>query len=581
MAPFVSSACALPVQRLSAARSRVADPDGRLVFAEPQESAQPDEHSSTDALSLWRLCATAHSRSGIYMSQHSNSPASPSASVPDSTTSATRTRFAPSPTGFQHIGGYRTALFSWLLARHFGGQFLLRIEDTDTARTVPGAVEAVIEGFKWLGLEIDEGPEVGGPYGPYFQTQRRDLYLRYANEMIAGGHAYRCFCSPERLQRVREEQRNRGEPPRYDRHCRYLTPGDITARLNEHQSYTVRLASPTSGKTTVKDALRSEIVFENASLDDAVLLKSNGFPTYHLANVIDDHLMLITHVLRAEEWIPSAPLHVLTYQALRWEPPVFAHVPDVLSSQGGKKLSKRFGAIPMLEYRERGFLPQALVNYMALLGWSYDDKSNVLSREQLIAAFDLDRVGVAPARYDEERLLWFNGYYIRQLSPEQLTEQVMPFMERPETQGGLPDSVARPVDRVYAARVLKLEQERMKTLADAPAMTSFFFVETLNYEPHTLIAKNMDAERTLNGLRRSREALAELRGWETAEMESRLRELVAELGLKPVQLFTSLRVAVTGRTISPPLFETMETLGRVISMARIDQAISALAAHMG
>lgn len=516
------------------------------------------------------------------MSEHTDSTAPLSANASyTTTTGAARTRFAPSPTGFQHIGGFRTALFSWLLARHTGGQFVLRIEDTDTARTVPGAVEAVIEGFKWLGLEIDEGPEVGGPYGPYFQTQRRDLYLSYAEQLIEGGHAYRCFCSPERLQQVREEQRKRGEPPRYDRHCRYLSPDDIAARIQEGQSFTVRLASPTSGKTVVKDALREEIVFENASLDDAVLLKSNGFPTYHLAHIVDDHLMRISHVLRAEEWIPSAPLHIIIYHALGWEPPVLAHVPDVLSSQGGKKLSKRFGAIPLLEYRDRGYLPQAIVNYMALLGWSYDDKSNVLSREQLIEAFDLDRVGVAPARYDEERLLWFNGYYIRQLSPEELTERALPFLERSEALGGLPDSVARPIDRDYATRVLLLEQERMKTLADAPAMTSFFFTSALSYEPQMLIAKNMDAERTLNGLRRSRETLAALSGWEAAEMEARLRELVAELGLKPVQLFTSLRVAVTGRTVSPPLFETMETLGRETSMERIDLAIAALAAHAG
>lgn len=514
------------------------------------------------------------------MPQSSDNPTTVSADATHRTTTrAARTRFAPSPTGFQHIGGYRTALFSWLLARHTGGQFLLRIEDTDTARTVPGAVEAVIEGFKWLGLELDEGPEVGGPYGPYFQTQRRDLYLAYAEQLIAGGHAYRCFCSPERLQRVREEQRSRGEPPRYDRHCRYLTPSDIADRLKEGQGYTVRLASPTSGKTVVKDALRTEIIFENASLDDAVLLKSNGLPTYHLANVIDDHLMLITHVLRAEEWIPSAPLHQLTYQALGWEPPIFAHVPDVLSAQGGKKLSKRFGAIPMLEYRDRGYLPQAIVNYMALLGWSYDDKSNVLSRDDLITAFDLDRVGVAPARYDEERLLWFNGYYIRQLSPDELTERAMPFMERAEAEGGLPDTVARPIDQAFAARVLRLEQERMKTLAEAPGMTSFFFVDQITYEPQMLVAKNMDATRTLDGLRRSYDALTALSGWEAAEMEARLRELVAELGLKPVQLFTSLRVAVTGRTVSPPLFETMETLGRATSMSRISQAIEALAAH--
>ncbi|MGH2504105.1 MAG: glutamate--tRNA ligase, partial [Ktedonobacterales bacterium] len=450
-------------------------------------------------------------------------------------------------------------MFSWLLARHTGGQFILRIEDTDTARTVPGAVDAVIEGFKWLGLDIDEGPEIGGVYGPYFQTQRRDLYLRYADELIEGGHAYRCFCTPERLQRVREEQRARNEPPRYDRHCRRLSATEIAERLTPGQGYTVRLASPTSGKTAVKDILRAtDIVFDNASLDDPVLLKSNGFPTYHLAHIVDDHLMRVTHVLRAEEWISSAPLHVIIYQALGWAAPVFAHVPDVLAAQGGKKLSKRFGALPLLEYRERGYLPDAIVNYMALLGWSYDDKSTTLTREQLVEAFDLDRVGVAPARYDEERLLWFNGYYIRQLSPEALTAHALPFLERGEAVGGLPDSVARPLDRAHATRVLLLEQERMKTLAEAPGMTAFFFTDALDYEPQALIAKNMVAQSALDGLRRARVTLAELGGWEASEMEARLRELVAELGLKPVQLFTSMRVAVTGRTVSPPLFETME-----------------------
>lgn len=491
-----------------------------------------------------------------------------------------RTRFAPSPTGLQHIGGYRTALFSWLLARHTSGQFLLRIEDTDIARTVPGAVEAVIEGFKWLGMEIDEGPETGGPYGPYFQTQRRDLYLPYVERLIESGAAYRCFCSRERLDQVRQSQIARHLPPRYDRLCRNLSKKEIARNLSAGQGYTVRLASPLDGKTSVVDALRpTPIEFENANLDDSILLKSDGYPTYHLANVIDDHLMRITHVLRAEEWIPSAPLHVLIYQALGWDPPVFAHVPDVLEPQGGMKLSKRKSAIPMLEYRERGYLPEALLNYMALLGWSYDDKENVLAREQLITAFSLDRVGVAPARYDEGRLLWFNGYYIRQLSSNDLLAHTLPFLERPEAEGGLPDSVARPIDHDFARHVLALEQERMKTLAEAPGMTSFFFVETLEYPAQTLIAKNMDASAALNGLRRSLTVLEPLDGWEATEMEARLRDLVTELGLKPVQLFTSLRVAVTGRTVSPPLFETMETLGRAVSLGRLRQAINALETH--
>ena len=486
-----------------------------------------------------------------------------------------RVRFAPSPTGLQHIGGFRTALFDWLLARHEGGTFLLRIEDTDIARTVPGAVDAIVAGFEWLGLDWDEGPSAGGPFGPYFQTQRRDLYRAFSHQLIASGRAYRCFCTPERLQRVRQELQARGEPPRYDRHCRALTRAEQGARAAAGEPFVVRFAVPLSGTTVVRDALRGEISFENANLDDAVLLKSNGYPTYHLANVIDDHLMAISHVIRAEEWIPSAPLHTMIYDALAWEPPVFAHVPDVLGGDG-RKLSKRHGAVPLLEYRDLGYLPEAVLNYMALLGWSFDDKADVLDRQQLVAAFSLDRVGTAGAKYDEARLLWFNGVYIRQLTPAQLAERTLPFLRRPAAQGGLPDSVRRPLDPAYVERVLLLEQERMKTLAEAPAMTSFFFTEALEYDPALLVAKVMDRERTLDGLERALARLEALAGWEASVTEPPLRELVGVLGLKPVQLFTSIRVAVTGRTVSPPLFETMEVLGRERSLRRLRQAIAAL-----
>ncbi len=507
----------------------------------------------------------------------------PSSTIPTSvaTPSTTemqtiRTRFAPSPTGLQHIGGFRTALFCWLLARHHHGQFLLRIEDTDTARTVPGAVEAIIEGFDWLGMDYNEGPIVGGPYGPYFQTQRLALYRGYAEQMMATGHAYRCFCTRERLAEVREAQRQRGEPPRYDRHCRRLSPDEVQARLDAEATYVIRLAVPYEGQTQVYDELRGQITFDNANLDDAVLLKSDGYPTYHLAAMIDDHLMRISHVIRAEEWISSAPLHLLVYQALDWQPPKFVHVPDVLSAKDGKKLSKRHGAPPILEYRERGYLPEAVLNYMALLGWSYDDKATVLSQQELIDAFTVERIGTSPGRYDEERLLWMNGVYIRQLSPQELAARALPFLERPEAAGGLPESVARPIDTAYAQRVLVLEQERMKTLAEAPAMTSFFFVDVLVYESKLLVAKNMDIARTLDGLRRAQQILTSLSAWEAEAMETPLRELVAQLGLKPIQLFTSLRVAVTGRTVSPPLFQTMEVLGRELSLARLSDAMRRL-----
>jgi glutamyl-tRNA synthetase len=496
------------------------------------------------------------------------------------TAGAVRVRFAPSPTGLQHIGGFRTALFDWLLARHHHGTFLLRIEDTDTARTVPGAVETIMEGLRWLGLDWDEGPLVGGGYGPYFQTQRRDLYRAYSDRLVAGGHTYRCFCTSERLQQAREAMQARGEPPRYDRHCRGLALDEQGARAAAGEPYVVRYAVPTGGVTLVDDALRGTIRFENANLDDAVLLKSNGYPTYHLANVVDDHLMGITHVIRAEEWIPSAPLHVLIYAALGWQPPVLVHVPDVLG-RDGKKLSKRHGAVPLLEYRDLGYLPEAVLNYMALLGWSYDDRTDLLDREQIVHAFSLERVGTAGAKYDEERLLWFNGLYIRQLTPAQLAERTLPFLERPHSQDGLPASVPRPLDRAYVERVLRLEQERMKTLAEAPTMTAFFFTDALDYDPQLLIAKGMDREHTLAGMQRAVELLRAQAGWEAAALEAPLRELVVALGLKPVQLFTSLRVAVTGRTVSPPLFETMEVLGRERSLARLDEAFVRLSSSGG
>jgi glutamyl-tRNA synthetase len=489
---------------------------------------------------------------------------------------AARVRFAPSPTGLQHIGGFRTALFSWLLARHTGGQFLIRIEDTDTARSIPGAIAALLGGFEWLEMNWDEGPVVGGLYGPYFQTQRRALYAACASRLVQSGAAYRCFCTPERLQEVREAQRQAGQPPRYDRLCRALPQDVATARAAAGESFVVRLATPLEGQTAVEDELRGAVVFENANLDDPVLLKTNGLPTYHLAHIVDDHFMGITHVIRAEEWISSAPLHVVIYHALGWPVPRLIHVPDVLGREGGKKLSKRFGALPILEYRDLGYLPEAVLNYMALLGWSYDGETDVLSRDELIAAFSLDRVGTAPARYDEERLLWLNGVYIRRLSLDDLTDRAAPFLERSEATGGLPDTIARPLDRAYVGRVLSLEQERMKALAEAPQLTAFFFTPTLSYDTSQLLAKRMTRAQSLEGVRRAHDLLASLPEWSAGAMEAPLRALVEELGLKPIQLFTAIRVAATGRTVSPPLFETMQVLGRSTTLARLENAMSRL-----
>ena len=487
-----------------------------------------------------------------------------------------RTRFAPSPTGMPHIGGFRTVVFSWLLARHGDGQFILRVEDTDQKRTVPGAVTELLQGLKWLGIEPDEGPEISGPVGPYFQSQRTEQYAHYAAEVLKSGHAYRCFCTRERLEELRLAQQARHlATTGYDRLCRHLSADDIAAKLAAGTSFTVRLKVPETGTTICPDVLRGAITFQNITLEDAILVKSDGYPTYHFASVIDDHEMAITHVLRGVDWLPSAPLHVLLYKALGWEMPLYAHVPNVMGNDG-KKLSKRHGAESILAYQEQGYLPEALINYLAFLGWSYDDKTDILSIDELIQAFSLDRVHTADAVFDIERLRWMNGYYIRQMPIDELVERVLPYIERPEAEGGLPDSITRPVDRTYLARVLKLDQERMKTLSEATFLTAFFFQETLDYPTGLLVGKGLDTAQARAGLQRAYDLFANFAEWDATQMEQPMRDLATELGSKPGPLFMGVRVAVTGRKETPPLFETMVALGRDRSLERIRAALDKL-----
>src|SRR5436309_10488733 len=487
-----------------------------------------------------------------------------------------RLRFAPSPTGLMHIGGFRTMLFSWLYGRHTGGTFILRIEDTDVARTVEGAVDFLLHGMRWLDIDYDEGPIVGGQYGPYYQTQRKAIYQQYAHQLIESGHAYRCYCTAERLEQMRKAQAAQKLPPRYDRHCRYLTEEQRAANEAAGLKWVVRFAMPLEGETVVHDGIHGDIVFKNSDIDDAVLLKSDGLPTYHLAHIVDDHLMGVTHVLRGEEWISSAPRHVQIYKALGWQAPLFYHVPNVLGKDK-KKLSKRRGAPSWLDLKQQGFLPEAVFNFLALLGWSYDDKTELFTREELIRVFTLDRIGISGGIYDPDKLLWMNGVYIRQLSLEELTRRALPYMERPEAEGGLPDSVRRPLDRDYTMRVLRLEHERLKMLGEAANAISFFYTEDLNYDTATLIQKGMDAARTHDALERARNVLERLEEWKHDIIEPPMRELAMELGLKPGQLFGSIRVAISGRTATPPLFQMMEVLGRKRTLARIEDAISRLA----
>ncbi|MGA9348166.1 MAG: glutamate--tRNA ligase, partial [Anaerolineae bacterium] len=393
-------------------------------------------------------------------------------------TNIVRVRFAPSPTGYLHVGGARTALFNWLFARKHNGAFILRIEDTDRKRYEPEAVGNILESLRWLGLEWDEGPEVGGDYGPYYQSQRLDIYQKYAQQLVDSGHAYHCYCSPERLAQVREEQRRRGEPNLgYDRHCRYLTAKQRAEYEAQGIVPVVRLKVPLEGQTSFHDVLHGDITVDNARLDDLVLLKSDGYPTYHLANVVDDTLMLITHIMRADEWLPSVPKHVLLYDAFGWEIPIYAHLPVILAPTGKGKLSKRHGGVAVHEFRQEGYLSEAMVNFLALVGWAYDDKTEFFTRQELIEKFSLEGVNKSPAAFSYEKLEWMNGVYIRQLGLDDLAERLMPFL----TGAGLP------ADLSTVRRIVPLVQERLKRLTGAVEWVDFFFVDQISYEPSLLV----------------------------------------------------------------------------------------------
>ncbi len=480
-----------------------------------------------------------------------------------------RTRYAPSPTGEPHLGNIRTALYDWLLARHYGGQFILRIEDTDQQRYAEGGVEALFSALRWLGLEWDEGPDLGGPYGPYVQSERLDLYNSYTDRLLAQDNAYQCYCSPERLAEVRKQQQARKEPPRYDRHCRDLTPEQRAEAEASGVAPVVRFKTPLTGETFAHDVLRGDIVFKNETLDDFVLMKSDGYPTYHLAAVVDDHLMEITHVIRSDEWLPSAPRHFLVYQAFGWEPPLIAHVSRVLGPDK-TKLSKRHGAHSVLDYREQGFLPDAVINSLALLGWSLDDHTEIIDRQTLVQHFDLDRVLPNPAIFDQDKLLWMNGMYIRQMPPETLAGMLRPYLE---------DALSTRIDKALLLSIIPLVRERIRLLPEIVDIADFFFTDgPLDYNADTLLGKRFagkpgEAAAALERVVAAAEGIAD---WTHEALESVIRPLAEELGMKAGDLFGLVRVAVTGKTATPPLFETMEVLGRETTIARLRAALEKL-----
>lgn len=488
-----------------------------------------------------------------------------------------RVRYCPSPTGVPHVGNIRTALFDWLLARHSGGQFILRIEDTDRKRYDPTSLDGIYESLRWLGLDWDEGPDIGGPHAPYVESERLDIYAEHARRLIDSGWAYECFCSSERLNQLRADQQRRKLPPKYDRRCRDLTPEERAAYKEGSDTlrtgHVVRFKTPLDGVTRAPDFLRGEIEFENATLDDFVLLKSDGFPTYQLASIVDDHLMEITHVMRGDEWISSAPRNFLTYQAFGWEPPVFVHLPVIVGPDKAK-LSKRHGAQSALEYRDQGFLPEAMFNFLGLLGWSLDDHSVVIPREQFIEHFALERIGKNPAVFDLEKLRWMNGVYIREhVSEDRLVELLVERLDR-----DLSPSAQRPIDADIVRKLLPLIRERMQTLAEAAPMVEGFFTEELHHSRDELLGKKFkdNASGAHDALSKAKDRLEALSAWDHETLESTLRALAEELAIKPGDLFMLLRVAVTGKPVSPPLFESMEVLGCDRCLSRIDQAIEVL-----
>ena len=484
-----------------------------------------------------------------------------------------RVRYAPSPTGEPHVGNLRSALFNWLMARHHGGAFIVRIEDTDQSRKVEGSVEQTLDALRWLGLDWDEGPEAGGDYGPYYQSERLERYAVAADRLLAAEDAYTCTCTPERLTELRQSQQKAKQPPGYDGRCRKLS-AEQRAQDAAAAPHVVRFAMPKSGETTVEDVVRGEVRFENVLLDDFVILKSDGFPTYHLASVVDDAAMEISHVLRAEEWLPSTPRHLQLYRALSLSPPRFAHLPIILGADGGK-LSKRHGATSVAAYRAEGYLPEAMLNFMALLGWSLDDKTTYMSRDELVAGFALERVGKTGATFDLERLEAMNGHYIRGLSPPDFAERMRPWLEEE-----LPASVPRPLNDGLIRAIGPLIQERVKRLSEAVELTDFFFLEgPLIYENKELMGKGFrdNPSGALAAVEAAREALAGITEWSVESIEAALRGLAERLEMKAGILFTPIRIAVTGKSAAPPLFETLAVVGRDATLERLNVAAERLA----
>ncbi|NLM00139.1 MAG: glutamate--tRNA ligase [Treponema sp.] len=533
-----------------------------------------------------------------------------------------RVRYAPSPTGMQHIGGVRTALFNYLFARANGGKFILRLEDTDRTRYGEEFVQNLYDTCDWLNIQWDEGGSKGGEYGPYVQSERFELYKEYAIKLVEKGEGYYCFCDAERLDRIRTLQTKNKMPPGYDRNCRHLTQEEIKANLDAGKPYVIRLKIPMEGVTRFNDALLGDIEWKNEDISpDPVLLKSDGFPTYHLANVIDDHFMKISHVMRAQEWIPSTPLHVQMYKAFGWQPPQFCHLPMVNGSDG-QKLSKRHGATSVNEFRARGYIPEALVNYVAMLGCSYEEGRDIFPLSDLEKLFKLEHLNKAGAIFDYKKLEWFNGQYMRMMSDEKLFNSVLPFITGtgdallpvntdvapapkvgPSVSGITIDDNGElvlasddilasndfgiaPAKRVGALtsdeiktklmELMPLIKERLHFLTDAAEMVRFLFTEPPVPPVDQIVPKKMDVKKTKEVLEKSKEFIKALPSLDHESQEELAKKMAEELGVKLSEFMMPIRMAVTGSKVSPPLMGSILILGVDKSIERVEKTLATM-----
>jgi glutamyl-tRNA synthetase len=485
-----------------------------------------------------------------------------------------RVRFAPSPTGHTHIGSGRTALYNYLLARQTGGSFILRIEDTDQKRYIPGAEKELIDGLTWLGINWDEGPGVGGPHAPYHQSQRKDIYQEYARKLIESGHAYYCFCSPERLEKVRKEQISRKENPRYDGLCRRLDPDVAAARVSRGENHIVRFRIPEKGSVTAHDLIRGDITVDHSALDDHVLVKSDGLALYHLAAMVDDHLMGITHIIRGSEWLSTFPLHVLIVRAFGWQEPKWVHLSVFLKPSGKGKMSKREASmliqdghsIFIKDLEALGYIPEGVINWIALMGWSFDDRTELFTMEDLVEKFNLEHLNPSPAAINFTKLDHFNGMHIRKLSNEDLVRRLAPYLTRSGYQH----------DEVTLYQAIPIIRERLVTLDDVIPVAGFFFKDEIDPDLSDLIGDKLTPAESTNIARKSYDILASLPQITKELAEPPMRRLVEGLNYSAGQVFGILRVAVTGQKVSPPLFETMEIIGKEKVLARIQKAIKLL-----